>query len=91
MLRDSGNQSIFWTSFSGVLAWLGDQQNLALISLAVGIFTAVVNMYSKCREGQAQANREKQEALVIANRERREEEIHQIKMERLRRGLVDNE
>ncbi|WP_327050245.1 hypothetical protein [Glaesserella parasuis] len=50
-MRDAGMQSYAWNGLTGWLAWLGDQQNLMFISLALGIVTALVNMYSKCREG----------------------------------------
>ncbi|MFK5131004.1 hypothetical protein ACI3P7_11695 [Glaesserella parasuis] len=51
VMRDAGMQSYAWNGLTGWLAWLGDQQNLMFISLALGIVTALVNMYSKCREG----------------------------------------
>ena len=51
MFKDPGNQSYLWSGFSGLLAWLGDQNNLMLISIAIGIVTALVNAYSKCSEG----------------------------------------
>ncbi|WP_408635296.1 hypothetical protein [Rodentibacter haemolyticus] len=78
MFKDAGNQSMVWSGFSGLLAWLGDQQNLMLLSLAVGILTALVNMYSKCSEGQARKRAEE-----------REEEIHALKVQQLKRGLRD--
>ena len=37
MFKDAGNQTYFWSSFSGVLAWLGDQNNLMILSLLIGI------------------------------------------------------
>ena len=51
MFKDPGNQSYLWSGFSGLLAWLGDQNNLMLLSISIGIITAVVNAYSKCIEG----------------------------------------
>ena len=51
MFKDPGNQSYLWSGFSGLLAWLGDQNNLMLISIAIGIVTALVNAYSKFSEG----------------------------------------
>ncbi|QIA76160.1 hypothetical protein FEE42_01720 [Rodentibacter caecimuris] len=78
MFKDPGNQSYFWSSFSGLLAWLSDQQNLMLLSLAIGILTALVNLYSKCSEGRARRRAEE-----------REEEIHALKVQQLKRGLRD--
>lgn len=38
-MRDMGTQSYIWSGFGGFIAWLGDQQNLMMISLAIGIVT----------------------------------------------------
>ena len=73
MFKDPGNQSYVWSGFSGFLAWLGDQNNLMLLSLAIGILTALVNAYSKCYEGR-----------VARRAEEREEELHALKG-----GLID--
>lgn len=78
MFKDPGNQSYFWSGFSGVLAWLGDQNNLMLVSLAIGIVTALVNIYAKCSEGRA-----------LEREEARKAELHELKMARLRKGLSD--
>ncbi|WP_407662378.1 hypothetical protein [Muribacter muris] len=61
MFKDAGNQSMWWSGFSGVLAWLGDQQNLMVLSLAIGIITALVNMYDKCKQGKARERAEERE------------------------------
>lgn len=75
-----GNQSYAWSAFGGVIAWLSDQQNLMLLSLAIGIVTACVNMYQKCQEGK------------IRKRENeRAEEIHNLKVRRLKQGLKVDE
>lgn len=78
MFKDAGNQSMWWSGFSGVLAWLGDQQNLMVLSLAIGIITALVNMYDKCKQGKARERAEE-----------REEELHRLKVQQLKRGLRD--
>ena len=76
MFKDPGNQSYVWSGFSGFLAWLGDQNNLMLLSLAIGILTALVNMYSKFWEGR-----------LLKREEGRKEEIHALMVARLKQGL----
>lgn len=49
-----------------------------LLSLAIGILTALVNVYSKCAEGR-----------MMRRENERKEEIHKVRMERLKRGLPD--
>lgn len=78
MFKDAGNQTYFWSSFSGVLAWLGDQNNLMILSLLIGIVTALVNAYSKFYENR-----------VAKRAEEREEELHVLKVQALKRGLRD--
>lgn len=78
MFKDPGNQSYIWSGFSGLLAWLGDQNNLMLLSLAIGIITALVNAYSKCSEGR-----------MLKREEERKEEIHKLRVARLKKGLSD--
>lgn len=68
-MKDAGTQSYLWTGLSGILAFLGEQQNLMLISLAVGIVTALVNMYAKCQEGKAKRREIEQN-----------EELHKLKV-----------
>ena len=80
VFKDPGNQSYIWSGFSGFLAWLGDQNNLMLLSLIVGIITALVNAYSKCAEGKA-----------LKREEQRKEEIHALKVQAFKRGLLNNE
>ena len=76
MFKDPGNQSYIWSGFSGLLAWLGDQNNLMVLSLAIGIVTALVNAYSKCAEGR-----------MLKREEERKEEIHALTVARLKQGL----
>lgn len=77
-MKDMGTQSYIWSGFGGFIAWLGDQQNLMMLSLAIGIVTACANLYQRCEEGKRR-NREDERA----------EELHQAKMARLRKGLDD--
>lgn len=78
MWKDPGNQSYLWSMLSSVMAWLGDQNNLMLLSIAIGIVTALVNAYSKCSEGR-----------MLKREEERKEERHRLEMARLRKGLND--
>ena len=78
MFKDPGNQSYLWSGFSGLLAWLGDQNNLMLLSITIGIITAVVNAYSKCIEGR-----------MLKRENERKEGLHQVRMARLKKGLDD--
>lgn len=78
MFKDAGNQTYFWSGFSGVLAWLSDQNNLMILSLVIGIVTALVNAYSKFYESRA-----------ARRTEEREEELHTLKVQALKRGLID--
>lgn len=77
-MKDMGTQSYIWSSFGGFIAWLGEQQNLMILSLAIGIVTACANLYQRCEDGK----RRKRE-------DERAEELHQAKMARLRKGLDD--
>ena len=76
VFKDPGSQSYVWSGFSGFLAWLGDQNNLMLLNLAIGILTALVNMYSKFLEGR-----------MLKREEERKEEIHALMVVRLKQGL----
>ena len=78
MFKDAGTQTYFWSGFSGVLAWLSDQNNLMILSLVIGIVTALVNAYSKFYESRA-----------ARRTEEREEELHTLKVQALKRGLRD--
>ena len=78
MLKDAGNQSVFWSGFGAFWAMYSLQEWLAILGLVVGAISAIVNMYAKCQEGK-----------VRKNAERRAEEEHELKMEQLRRGLRD--
>lgn len=77
-MKDMGTQSYIWSGFSGFIAWLGEQQNLMMLSLAIGIVTACANLYQRCEEGKRQKREDE-----------RAEELHQAKMARLRKGLSD--
>lgn len=78
IMRDMGTQSYIWSGFGGFIAWLGNQQNLMLLSLAVGLITALANLYRSCQDGK------------IKKREfERAEELHHLKVARLRKGLSD--
>lgn len=87
-MRDVGIQSYAWNGLAGWLAWLGDQQNLMLISMALGIITALVNMYAKCQEGKLKrrqsAREEEKHRLEMAHLK----EIHELKVKNLKRGLA---
>ena len=78
MLKDAGNQSVFWSGFGAFWAMCSLQEWLAILGLLVGTISAVVNMYAKCQEGK-----------VRKNAERRADEEHKLKIEQLRRGLRD--
>ncbi len=73
-----GTQSYLWSGLSGFIAWLGDQQNLMMISLSIGIVTACVNLYQRYKESKLR-KRENERA----------EELHRLKMARLQKGLDD--
>ena len=78
MLKDAGNQSIFWSGFGAFWAMYSFQEWLAIFGLIIGLISGLVNMYAKCHEGKARENEE-----------RRAEEIHKARMKRLERGLDD--
>ncbi|ACA32571.1 hypothetical protein [Histophilus somni] len=77
-MKDMGTQSYLWSGLSGFIAWLGDQQNLMMISLSIGIVTACVNLYQRYKESKLR-KRENERA----------EELHRLKMARLQKGLDD--
>lgn len=77
-MKDMGTQSYLWSGLSGFIAWLGDQQNLMMISLSIGIVTACVNLYQRHKESKLR-KRENERA----------EELHRLKMARLQKGLDD--
>ncbi|WP_426839518.1 hypothetical protein [Glaesserella parasuis] len=90
-MRDAGMQSYAWNGLTGWLAWLGDQQNLMFISLALGIVTALVNMYSKCREGKIKRRQEERAEEKHKAEMRHLEEMHQIRKQQLSRGLSNEQ
>ena len=79
MLKDAGNQSIFWSSFGAFGAMYSFQEWLAIFGLIIGLVSGLVNMYAKCQEGKARENEE-----------RRAEEMHRAKMKRLALGFDDD-
>ncbi|WP_424407418.1 hypothetical protein [Pasteurella sp. PK-2025] len=93
-MKDAGTQSYIWSGFGGLLAWLGDQQNLMMISLAIGIVTALVNLSSKFHERRMRVREEErknkareEERKIRLRDEERKEEIHKLHVERLKKGL----
>lgn len=78
MLKDAGNQSIFWSGFGAFWAMYSFQEWLAIFGLIIGLISGLVNMYAKCQEGK-----------VRENEERRAEEIHRARMKRLEQGVDD--
>ncbi|WP_239496796.1 HP1 family phage holin [Aggregatibacter kilianii] len=79
MFKDAGNQSVFWSGFGAFWAMYSLQEWLAIFGLLIGLISGLVNMYAKCQEGK-----------VRQNEERRAEEIHKLKVDRLKRGLRDD-
>lgn len=75
-MKDAGTQSYIWSGLSGVLAWLGDNQNLMMISLAIGIITTLVNLFSRF-----------QEYRVRAREEERKRELHELEVKLLKKRL----
>ena len=79
MLKDAGNQSVFWSWFGAFWAMYTLQEWLAIFGLLIGLISSFVNMYAKFEENK-----------VRKNEERRAEEMHKLKMEKLKRGLRDD-
>lgn len=93
-MKDAGTQTYIWSGFSGLLAWLGDQQNLMLVSLSIGIVTALVNLSSKFHERRVRSREEERKSKVREEErklrirdEERKEELHRLHVKRLERGL----
>lgn len=78
MLKDAGNQSVFWSGFGAFWAMYTLQEWLAIFGLLIGLISGLVNMYAKFEESK-----------VRQNEERRADELHKLKMEQLKRGLRD--
>ena len=78
MLKDAGNQGIFWSGFGAFWAMYSFQEWLAIFGLIIGLISGLVNMYAKYQEGK-----------VRENEERRAEEMHRARMKRLKQGLDD--
>ncbi|OOS01269.1 hypothetical protein B0186_04105 [Canicola haemoglobinophilus] len=89
IMRDSATQSYLWNGLTGWLAWLGDQQNLMLISLALGILTALVNMYSKFKERKIKLRQEEREEEKHRLEMQQLRELGELKKQQLQRGLRD--
>lgn len=78
MLKDAGNQSIFWSGFGAFWAMYSFQEWLAIFGLIIGLISGLVNMYAKYQEGKARENEE-----------RRAEEMHRARMKLLKQGFDD--
>ncbi|MCK3657237.1 hypothetical protein A4G18_00505 [Pasteurellaceae bacterium Pebbles2] len=89
MLKDASNHSYFWSGFGGIYAWFTDQQNLMLLSLALGIITTLVNMYARCRDGQIKKAQERRDLAKHNLEMKQSEELHALKVRRLERELRD--
>lgn len=85
----SSVQSYAWNGLTGFLAWLGDQQNLMMLSLALGILTALVNMYAKCQEGKMKRRQDERAEALYRQELRHKDELHAAKLRQLSRGLRD--
>ncbi|MFK5131322.1 hypothetical protein ACI3P7_13415, partial [Glaesserella parasuis] len=59
--------------------------------LALGIVTALVNMYSKCREGKIKKRQEERAEEKHKAEMRHLEEMHQIRKQQLSRGLSNEQ
>ncbi|TCJ98829.1 holin family HP1 protein [Volucribacter psittacicida] len=78
MFKDSSTQSYLWSIITSILAWFSDHQNLMILSLALGVVTSVVNLYNR-----------NEERKIKQREQQRAEELHAIKMARLKQGLED--
>ena len=76
MLKDAGNQSIFWSGFGAFWAMYSFQEWLAIFGLIIGLISGLGSMYAKCQDGKGRENEE-----------RRAEEMHKARMKRLEQGL----
>ena len=87
IMKDLGTQSYIWSFFSSVLAWFLDHQNLMLLTMAIGVVTAVANAHKQCREGKMlERARERADELHKAEMEER-----RLRIERLKKGLGNEE
>lgn len=67
MLKGAENQTYAWSVLNTMFAWLGNQQNLMLISLGVGIATALLNLFLRIEErGAKKRERERKEEYHLA-------------------------
>ncbi|QIM67814.1 hypothetical protein A4G16_02315 [Mannheimia granulomatis] len=78
MFKDPGNQSYWWAGIGGFFSLMSAQEILALISLVIGAITAIVNLVEKY-----------QLRKIKRREEERAEQIHQLKVKRLEKGLDD--
>ena len=60
MLKDAGNQSIFWSGFGAFWAMYSFQEWLAIFGLIIGLISGLVNMYAKFQEGKSKRERRAQ-------------------------------
>lgn len=88
-MKDLGTQSYTWNGLTGFLAWLGDQQTLMVISMALGILTALINMYSKFREDRVRRRQEERAEEKHKLEMQQLRELGELKMKQLKRGLRD--
>lgn len=78
MFKDPGNQSYWWAGIGGFFSLMSAQELLALVSLFIAIVTAIVNLIEKS-----------QLKKIKLREEERAEQIHQLKVKRLEKGLDD--
>lgn len=88
-MRDVGTQSYAWNGLAGWLAWLGDQQNLVVISMALGILTAIINMWSKFQEYKVRRRQEERAEEKHRLEMQQLRELGELKKQQLQRGLRD--
>ncbi len=80
MFKDPGNQSYWWAGIGGFFSLMSAQELLALVSLVIGAITAVVNLVEKYHLRK-----------IKKREEERAEQIHQLKVKRLKQGLNDEQ
>ncbi|QLB23678.1 hypothetical protein A6B44_05055 [Pasteurella skyensis] len=88
-MRDTGLPTYIFTFCSSCLAWLGEQQNLMFLSLAIGVITAILNAVARFKESRAK-RRELEKLNELHELEiRHKKELHEIELAKLRSGLED--
>ncbi|WP_018652253.1 hypothetical protein [Actinobacillus capsulatus] len=78
MFKNLGNQSYWWAGIGGFFSLMLAQEILPLVSLVIGAITAIVNLVEKY-----------QLRKIKVREEERAEQIHQLKVKRLDKGLSD--